>query len=252
MLLNMHSGAWGTSPRRFWRAVGSDLSPALLSILRSTELCSGRITQVPAIWVDRAGAKVTLTEQHTRQSKITGGLVVEEVTTRDEQGMPCANGMRGGNTGFPQADGPPTTFSATGTDRVAFVQMNVTRDNTYFCNGTPVGARDILTVDQGLGVLPGNPMYNRSVVSMTRFLMLKKPARQSEMPPPVLVLHGRAGNVIGDLTAYDAFALGGPYSSRGYSVGELGACRRFLEGAAEMRIPVRSGGSSTAFASRTS
>jgi outer membrane protein assembly factor BamA len=91
---------------------------------------------------------------------------------------------------------------------------------------------------QGLGILPGNPMYNRTIASMTRFIMLKKPARLSELPPPVLVVHARAGNVIGDLTAYDTFTLGGPYSSRGYSVGELGACRRFVEAAAEMRVPI--------------
>jgi outer membrane protein assembly factor BamA len=81
-------------------------------------------------------------------------------------------------------------------------------------------------------------MYNRTIASMTRFIMLKKPARLSELPPPVLVVHARAGNVIGDLTAYDTFTLGGPYSSRGYSVGELGACRRFVEAAAEMRVPI--------------
>eukprot|EP00241_Pyramimonas_parkeae_P003179 CAMPEP_0114230722 /NCGR_PEP_ID=MMETSP0058-20121206/3629_1 /TAXON_ID=36894 /ORGANISM="Pyramimonas parkeae, CCMP726" /LENGTH=721 /DNA_ID=CAMNT_0001341957 /DNA_START=247 /DNA_END=2412 /DNA_ORIENTATION=- len=194
--------------------------------------------EVPPIWVDRAGAKVTLTEQMTRQSKFTTGLVIEEVTTRDEQGAPCANGMRATAAGFPQADGPPTTFSPMGTDRVAFAQANMTRDNTYFCNGTPVGARDIITVDQGLGLVPGNPLYNRIKGSMTRFIMLKKPGRLSEMPPPVLVLHAAGGNIVGDLASYDAFTLGGPYSNRGYSVGEIAACRRFLEGAVELRIPV--------------
>lgn len=43
--------------------------------------------------------------------------------------------------------------------------------------------------------------------------------------PNTLVLHGRAGNCIGDMGAYDYFTLGGPYSVRGYSPGELGACR---------------------------
>lgn len=52
-----------------------------------------------------------------------GRLVIEEVTTRDEQGAPCANGMRATAAGFPQADGPPTTFSPMGTDRVAFAQV---------------------------------------------------------------------------------------------------------------------------------
>jgi outer membrane protein assembly factor BamA len=43
--------------------------------------------------------------------------------------------------------------------------------------------------------------------------------------PNTLVLHGRVGNCVGDMAAYDYFTLGGPYSVRGYSPGELGACR---------------------------
>ena len=41
------------------------------------------------------------------------------------------------------AEGPPTTLSDTGVDRVAFLQGNLARDATYFLNGTPVGARDL-------------------------------------------------------------------------------------------------------------
>ena len=85
---------------------------------------------MPSIWVDRAGAKVTVTEQYTRQSKLTAGLVIEEVTTRDEQGDPCPCGMRASNNpGMGgEADGPPTTFSETGTDRIAFVQVSLRRN----------------------------------------------------------------------------------------------------------------------------
>jgi hypothetical protein len=43
--------------------------------------------------------------------------------------------------------------------------------------------------------------------------------------PNTLVLHGRVGNCIGEMASYDYFTLGGPYSVRGYSPGELGACR---------------------------
>lgn len=53
------------------------------------------------------------------------------------------------------ADGPPTTLSPTGVDRVAFLQGNLTRDATYFVNGSPVGARDIFVVSPCL--LPRMP-----------------------------------------------------------------------------------------------
>lgn len=48
-------------------------------------------------------------------------------------------------------------------------------------------------------------------------------------PPPVLVLHGHYGGCVGDLPSYDAFTLGGPYSVRGYNMGEIGAARNILE-----------------------
>ena len=53
----------------------------------------------------------------------------------------------------------------------------------------------------------------------------------------MLVLHGRYGGCIGDLAAYDAFTLGGPYSVRGYNMGELGACRNFLEVMSMFSLP---------------
>ena len=64
----------------------------------------------------------------------------------------------------------------------------------------------------------------------------------TEQAPNTLVLHTRAGNCFGDMAAYDFFSLGGPYSVRGYSPGELGACRRFLETAAEVRVPLKNHG----------
>ena len=52
------------------------------------------------------------------------------------------------------------------------------------------------------------------------------------------ILRNRYGSIIGDMASYDAFTLGGPYSVRGFSVGELAACRRFAEAAVELRVPV--------------
>ena len=40
------------------------------------------------------------------------------------------------------------------------------------------------------------------------------------------------------MASYDAFTLGGPYSVRGFNVGELATARRFVEAAAELRVPV--------------
>jgi len=66
-----------------------------------------------------------------------------QVTTRDESGQMTAHGVKQLPTGMIAPDGPPTTLGPSGRDWVAFLQGNVTRDATYFVNGTPVGARDI-------------------------------------------------------------------------------------------------------------
>ncbi|CBI16091.3 unnamed protein product, partial [Vitis vinifera] len=198
------------------------------------------VDEVPPIWVDRAGIKANITENFTRQSKFTYGLVMEEITTRDESSHISPNGQRVLPSGGISADGPPTTLSGTGIDRMAFAQANITRDNTKFVNGAIVGERNVFQVDQGLGVGSNFPFFNRHQLTLTRFIQLKQVEEGAgKPPPPVLVLHGHYGGCVGDLPSYDAFALGGPYSVRGYNMGELGAARNILEVAAELRIPVR-------------
>ncbi|CAK9141503.1 unnamed protein product [Ilex paraguariensis] len=199
------------------------------------------LDEVPPIWVDRAGLKANLTENFTRQSKFTYGLVMEEITARDESSHISATGQRVLPSGGISADGPPTTLSGTGIDRMVFAQANITQDNTKFVNGALVGDRNVFQLDQGLGIGSKNPFFNRHQLTLTRFIQLKQVEEgASKPPPPVLVLHGHYGGYVGDLPSYDAFTLGGPYSVRGYNMGEIGAARNILEVAAELRIPVRS------------
>lgn len=65
---------------------------------------------------------------------------------------------------------------------------------------------------------------------MTKFINLNKKDNGAGKPPPaVLAIHGRYAGCVGDLPSYDAFAIGGPHSVRGYGMGELGASRNLLE-----------------------
>jgi len=85
-------------------------------------------------------------------------------------------------------------------------------------------------VDQGLGVGSKFPLFNRHQLTVTKFIQLQPEDKlDPEKPPLVGVVHGRYGGCVGDLASYDAFTLGGPYSVRGYNMGELGAARNFLE-----------------------
>ncbi|KAF8669354.1 hypothetical protein HU200_051695 [Digitaria exilis] len=195
--------------------------------------------EAPPIWVDRVGFKATITESFTRQSKFIYGLVVEEITTRDQDYNICTHGSRVLPSGALSMDGPPTTFSGTGVDQMAFLQANITRDNTEFVNGATVGDRFIFQLDQGLGIGSKNPFFNRHQLSVTKFINLNKQDKGAGKPPPaVLAVHGRYAGCVGDLPSYDAFAIGGPHSVRGYGMGELGASRNLLEIATELRVPI--------------
>jgi len=192
---------------------------------------------VQQVWVDRTGAKISINEQYNRNSKGQLSLVVQEVATCDDQGQQIANIGRGRRGMGGGAEGPATTHSPTGKDRTAFIQGNVVRDATYFVNGALVGPRDIFKMEQGLGV-GGLPFFNRCEASLSRFVQVLPVRKGSKAMPPTVVLHAKAGHTVGDLPGYDLHPLGGPYSVRGYTIGELASARTFAELAAEVRVQI--------------
>ena len=75
-----------------------------------------------------------------------GSTFMMQVTARDDSGQVCPNATRQLPSGMLAPNGPPTTLSPKGVDRLGFLQGNLTRDATYFVNGSPIGARDIFVV----------------------------------------------------------------------------------------------------------
>jgi hypothetical protein len=121
------------------------------AIFNSRKLC-GVFTpgpagdEVPSIWIDRTGAKVSLSETYTRNSSGSIGLVAQQVSTLDETGAPVGRGARQTPLGQLIADGPPTAMSETGKDKLVYAQAALVRDTTRIVNGATVGARDVYTV----------------------------------------------------------------------------------------------------------
>ncbi len=66
-------------------------------------------------------------------------------------------------------------------------------------------------VEQGLGLGSGSPLFNRHVVSLTRFTKLRSPPPSSTSPPPVLVTHARSA------LATDHLAYSHPLASKVFS-----------------------------------
>ncbi|ONK56640.1 uncharacterized protein A4U43_C10F11120 [Asparagus officinalis] len=81
------------------------------------------------------------------------------------------NGARQLPTGALSMDGPLTTLSSTGVDRMAFAQANITCDNTKFVNSAIVGERNVFQLDQGLGIGTNFPFFNHRQLTLTRFTL---------------------------------------------------------------------------------
>ena len=51
-------------------------------------------------------------------------------------------------------------------------------------------------------------------------------------------MHLKVADTVGDAAPHECWTLGGPYSCRGFQVGELGVAKRLIEYGAELRAPV--------------
>lgn len=196
--------------------------------------------QVAPVMVERLGVKGWTTRVAGSANRVDHALLLQQVRTMDQQGQILTQVAKQNADG-----GPPTTLSGTGTDLGLSYQGFATLDRVRFVNGNQLGTRATLQVDQGLvpppltvgGVQLKVPLltggfYNRLVASYTKFAqfpglpkLTTEDVVERRKAPTTLVLHGRAGNCFGDMASYDYFTLGGPYSVRGYTHGELGACR---------------------------
>lgn len=78
---------------------------------------------VPSVWVDRQGVRVGLHESYSRNSRGSLALVLEQISSTDESGMPLPAGLRQVGMGQFRADGPPTGHTDTGVDRLLLLQV---------------------------------------------------------------------------------------------------------------------------------
>jgi outer membrane protein insertion porin family len=71
-----------------------------------------------------------------------------------------------------------------------------------------------------------------------RLVDAARPKRDPNACPQAFAFNLQAGTVIGDLPPYEAFALGGSNSVRGYDEGGVGSGKSFAEMSAEYRFPI--------------
>jgi outer membrane protein insertion porin family len=165
------------------------------------------------------------------------GLQYQRVAIRDSKGRNRSQDELGNDL----------TFSGDKTDDLVLAQMGLARDHRNDRLQPTSGSISRLTMDQSIPIGSGSILFNRVRLSHSQYLpfnVLKfsegcRKAKPSVSDcPQTLAFNIQAGTILGDLPPYEAFALGGANSVRGWSEGSVGSGRNFLQLTAEYRFPL--------------
>ncbi|MGF1537667.1 MAG: BamA/TamA family outer membrane protein [Elainellaceae cyanobacterium] len=132
--------------------------------------------------------------------------------------------------------GNELTFSDEGRDSLftlSFAGSLDRRDDRRFPTD---GYQLLFRTDQYIPVGESSIAGNRLTANYTQYLPV--PLFGFDDGPRTLIFNVQGGTFIGDLPPYEAFALGGGTSVRGYDSGEIGSGRSFLQATAEYRFPI--------------
>jgi len=130
--------------------------------------------------------------------------------------------------------GNQLSFDDDGSDNLATLQFGVVRDRRDSRIKPTRGSLFRVGTEQSIPI--GGIFFNRLRSSYSYYMPVEftKFSKGSE----TLAFNVQGGTVIGDLPPYEAFALGGSNSVRGYDEGEVGAGRSFIQATAEYRFPL--------------
>ena len=157
---------------------------------------------------------------------LSAGLEYQRVSTRDGDG----------DLSPEDALGNQLAFSEDGTDDLITLEFDATRDLRNNRLQPTDGSLLRVGVDQSVPIGSGTIFMNRLRGSYSYYL----PTDLTNFSdgPETFAFNIQAGTVLGDLPPYEAFALGGSNSVRGYDIGELGSGRSYVQATAEYRFPI--------------
>ena len=142
----------------------------------------------------------------------------------------------GGNITPKDKLGNDLSFSKTGQDDLLSLQLGVVNDRRNDPLRPTQGSILRFGADQSIPIGLGNIFMNRLRGSYSYYLPVKFTNFSEGVQTLAFNLQG--GTVLGDLPPYEAFALGGSNSVRGYDEGTLGAGRSYIQATAEYRFPL--------------
>jgi len=156
----------------------------------------------------------------------SAGFQYQRVTIQDSNG----------NISPRDSQGHLLSFTPGGRDDLYTFQLGAVRDlrNNLVepTSGSLFRIGDEQTVPIGLGGI----LFNRIRGSYSQYFPIK--LINLSKGPQTLAFNIQSGTIIGDLPPYEAFAIGGTDSVRGYREGGLASARSFVQGTVEYRFPL--------------
>ncbi|MBV8882806.1 MAG: BamA/TamA family outer membrane protein [Chroococcidiopsidaceae cyanobacterium CP_BM_RX_35] len=157
----------------------------------------------------------------------SAGIEYQRVSVRDSNGNISPKDSLGNNL----------SFSGTGQDDLFTVQVGVVRDRRNNLSEPTSGSLFRIGDEQSLPIGLGNILLNRVRGSYSQYFPVKL-LHFNKKGPQTLAFNLQSATIVGDLPPYEAFALGGTDSVRGYKEGGLAAARSFVQATAEYRFPL--------------
>lgn len=133
-------------------------------------------------------------------------------------------------------DGERLAFNSDGQDDLFLTQLGLVQDRRNDPQQPTEGTLTRFSIEQSIPIGKGTIFLNRVRASHSFYIPVS--FTNFSEGPQALAFNFQAGSAIGDLPPYEAFVVGGSNSVRGFSEGELGSGRYFVQGTVEYRFPV--------------
>ncbi len=132
--------------------------------------------------------------------------------------------------------GNDLSFSGSGQDDLFSFRLGAVRDLRDSPLQPTQGSLLRLGMDQTVPIGEGSIFFNRVRASYSYYI----PVNYTNFSEgaEALAFNIQGGTILGDVPPYEAFAMGGTDSVRGYEAGDVGSGRSYLQATAEYRFPV--------------
>lgn len=127
--------------------------------------------------------------------------------------------------------------SESGEDDLFIFQFGLARDRRNNRQFPTSGYSFRIGTEQSVPIGSGSIFYNRVRGNYSYYIPINF-LQFVPGGPQTIAFNVQGGTIIGDFPPYEAFALGGANTVRGWAEGELGAARSFVLGSVEYRFPV--------------